>query len=168
MSFVLIIAFQLFPYSVVLDLWALSIVRNSKCKKTQRFGNCAESCIVYNGYMSVSLLVALIEILKHSRRYTFWDITLCSQLKDNRRFERKCPSCFRVWKLTKQQTSMKQVEIRTVLPICLFFDPEDGVDMFLRTVCWLSTDYTASIFEHNTLHTNVNEKLRYFKYVKVK
>jgi hypothetical protein len=26
----------------------------------------------------------------------------------------------------------------------LFFDPEDGRDMFLRNVIWLSTDYTAT------------------------
>jgi hypothetical protein len=25
----------------------------------------------------------------------------------------------------------------------LFFDPEDGGNMFLRSVCWLSMDYTA-------------------------
>jgi hypothetical protein len=27
--------------------------------------------------------------------------------------------------------------------LCLFFYPEDGGDMFLRNVGWLSTDYTA-------------------------
>jgi hypothetical protein len=27
--------------------------------------------------------------------------------------------------------------------LCLFFDPEDGGDMFLRNAGWLSTDYTA-------------------------
>jgi hypothetical protein len=29
------------------------------------------------------------------------------------------------------------------LLLCLFFDPEDGGDMFLRIVGWLSTDYTT-------------------------
>jgi hypothetical protein len=27
--------------------------------------------------------------------------------------------------------------------LCLFFGPEDGGDIFLRNVGWLSTDYTA-------------------------
>jgi hypothetical protein len=29
------------------------------------------------------------------------------------------------------------------LLLCLFFDPEDGGDMFLRNNSWLSTDYRA-------------------------
>jgi hypothetical protein len=27
--------------------------------------------------------------------------------------------------------------------LSLFFDPEDGGEMFLLNICWLSTDYTA-------------------------
>jgi hypothetical protein len=28
--------------------------------------------------------------------------------------------------------------------LAVFFDPENGGDMFLRNIGWLSTDYTAS------------------------
>jgi hypothetical protein len=27
--------------------------------------------------------------------------------------------------------------------LCLFFDAEDGGDMFLRNICWHSTGYSA-------------------------
>jgi hypothetical protein len=50
----------------------------------------------------------------------FWDIKLCSPLKFN---QEPASSCFLLG---------------------LFFDPENGWDMFLRNVGWLSTDYTAS------------------------
>jgi hypothetical protein len=44
----------------------------------------------------------------------FWDITACSPLKVN---------------ISEEHVTW-------------FFDPEDGGDMFLRNVGWLSTDYT--------------------------
>jgi hypothetical protein len=31
----------------------------------------------------------------------------------------------------------------TLISFVLFFDPEDGGDIFLRNVCWLSTDYVV-------------------------
>jgi hypothetical protein len=34
----------------------------------------------------------------------------------------------------------------------LFFDPEDGGDMFLRNVGWVSTDYTALAISKKTEH----------------
>jgi hypothetical protein len=43
----------------------------------------------------------------------------------------------------------------------LFFNPEDGGDMFLRNVGWLSTDYTARyIPEDRTLHEHRCENLK--------
>jgi hypothetical protein len=68
----------------------------------------------------------------------FWDVTPCSSLSFNRRFG---------------ETYLLHLQCRLFClpPACLlvfcwtyFFDPEDGGDMFLRSVGWNSTDYTAS------------------------
>jgi hypothetical protein len=53
----------------------------------------------------------------------FWDITSCSPLKVNRRFGGRCrllATCFHASYL-----------------LYLFFDPEDGSDIFLRNVGWI-------------------------------
>jgi hypothetical protein len=55
---------------------------------------------------------------------------------------------FRVEKYAKQDTSVKAGGKQSHLfqadiLLCLFFNPEDEGDMFLRNVDWLSTDYTA-------------------------
>jgi hypothetical protein len=47
----------------------------------------------------------------------FWDITPCSPLKVNRRFEALFATCF-----------------HTGLLLCLFFEPEDRGNIFLRNV----------------------------------
>jgi hypothetical protein len=48
----------------------------------------------------------------------------------------------------------------TLFLLDLFFDPEDGGDMFLRNVCCLSTDYTSYIPEDITLYTHRYENLK--------
>jgi hypothetical protein len=54
----------------------------------------------------------------------FWDITPCSPLKVSRRFGALLATSFHARFL-----------------LALFFDPEDGGDMFLRNIGWLSRDY---------------------------
>jgi hypothetical protein len=46
-------------------------------------------------------------------------------------------------RLTAQATSMFATCFHADFLLGLFFDPEDGGDMFLRNLCWLSTVYTA-------------------------
>jgi hypothetical protein len=52
----------------------------------------------------------------------------------------------------------------------LFSDPEDGGDMFLRIVCWLSPNYTALYLRrHNSLRTitvNIRDAYSYNTYFK--
>jgi hypothetical protein len=61
--------------------------------------------------------------------YTFWDITPCNPLKAKRRFGGTVFSIFRIEEKTKQVTSMKAGGKQN-----LFFDPEDGGDIFLRNI----------------------------------
>jgi hypothetical protein len=47
--------------------------------------------------------------------------------------------------------------------LSLFIAPEDGCDMFLRNVSWLSTDYTRCIPEDRTLHNHRYQNLKSYK-----
>jgi hypothetical protein len=68
----------------------------------------------------------------------FWDITLCSHFKVNRRFVERVGYSGLVELKAKQEASVKQAASRALIHACffsgLFFDPEDGGDMFLRNV----------------------------------
>jgi hypothetical protein len=76
----------------------------------------------------------------------FWDkwVTLCSQLQVDRRFGETCRLHLqggRISQATNQQSSACHLLSRWF--ITLYFEPENGGDMFLRNDCWLSTDYTV-------------------------
>jgi hypothetical protein len=73
--------------------------------------------------------------------YTFWDIRRCSPLV-NRRFRgtyRLHLQGRRISQARNQRESMWQADPM----LGLFFNPEDGGDIVLRNVGWLSTEYTA-------------------------
>jgi hypothetical protein len=60
----------------------------------------------------------------------FWDLKLCSLLRWNRRFG---------------GTNRLHLQgRRKILAKYIFFDPEDGGDVFLQNVGCISTEYTAS------------------------
>jgi hypothetical protein len=71
----------------------------------------------------------------------FWDITPCSPLKVNRRFGGTCRLHLQGRIISQARNQQESRSARYLLR--LFFDPEDGGDMFLRNVGWRSTDYTA-------------------------
>jgi hypothetical protein len=80
----------------------------------------------------------------------FWNITLCSPLTANQCFGGTCRLRFRVKQQAKQGAIMKHLANRFTFCLLhydrllsLFFYPEDGGDMFLRSVGRLSTDFTA-------------------------
>jgi hypothetical protein len=58
----------------------------------------------------------------------FWDIIQCYPLKDNRHFA----SIFRIEVYAKQQTSTANKLLHGGFLLGLFFDPEDGSDVFIR------------------------------------
>jgi hypothetical protein len=68
----------------------------------------------------------------------FWDITPCSPLSVNRRFEGTYRHHLQGRKIS---WARNQRESRWQAELC--FDPEDGGDIFLRNVGWPSRDYTA-------------------------
>jgi hypothetical protein len=73
----------------------------------------------------------------------FWDITPCSQLKVNRRFGRICHHHIQSRKIgpVRNQRECKWPQVGFLLG--LFFDPEDGGDIFPRNISRLSTGYTV-------------------------
>jgi hypothetical protein len=68
----------------------------------------------------------------------FWDVTLCTLLKVNWRFGGTC--CLH---LQDQRISQARNWREAGSKHGLFFGPEDGCDMFLRNVSWLSTAWMA-------------------------
>jgi hypothetical protein len=68
-----------------------------------------------------------------------WDITPCSSLRVKRRFGGTYRLHLQGRKISRRRN---QRESRWQVELCFY--PEDGGDMFLRNVSWLSTDYTAS------------------------
>jgi hypothetical protein len=73
----------------------------------------------------------------------FWDITLCSPPKINRRFKG-------IYRLQLQDRRISWVRIQCESRWQAEFDPEDGGDTFLRNIGWLSTDYMA-LFSQKTV-----------------
>jgi hypothetical protein len=73
----------------------------------------------------------------------FWDVTPCSLLRCNRRFGETYRLYLQGRRKFQQEPASKQVASILLLAE-IFFDPEDGGDMFLRNVGSISTDYTAS------------------------
>jgi hypothetical protein len=78
----------------------------------------------------------------------FWKITPCSPLKVNRRFggtRRLYLQGRRISRARNQSESRWQAELffHAGFLLGLFYDPEDGGDMFFRKVGWLSTGYAA-------------------------
>jgi hypothetical protein len=80
-----------------------------------------------------------------------WGITLCSPLKVNRRFggtyrlhlQGRRISRARNQRKIRWQAALVAIYFHSGFLVGLFFDPEDGGDMFIRNGSWLSTDYKS-------------------------
>jgi hypothetical protein len=83
----------------------------------------------------------------HRKIYIFWDTTLCSPLKVNRRFGELVASIFRIEVEAKQETSIKYVTSKPVFMLvsCLFYSSVLNMEATCspRNVGLLSIDYTA-------------------------
>jgi hypothetical protein len=84
-------------------------------------------------------LITLTAISCHIKSTVFWHITSCNLLKFNRRFGETCS--LHLQKKPSKKPGLYVLHAGFLLG--LFFDPENRGDMFLRNVCWLSTDYMA-------------------------
>jgi hypothetical protein len=85
-------------------------------------------------FACVGFEVLIAVIMKNT---VLWDITPCSPLKVNWRFGGTCHLHLQGRRITRarnQRDSRWEAEL---------FDPEDGGDMFLWNVGWLSADYMA-------------------------
>jgi hypothetical protein len=98
----------------------------------------------------------------------------CSPLKVNRHFGGTCHLHFqsqRICQAKKKHGSRWQSEHMALLATCfhvcfllsLFFDPEDGNDMFLLNFVWLSMDYMVLHPEDRTLHNHWCENFKSYK-----
>jgi hypothetical protein len=84
------------------------------------------SCIKLNIFLGFEVLTAVV-----MKSAIFWDLTLCSPLRVN-------------WRVGGTYSlHLLATCFHTGFLLGLFFYPEDGGDMFLRNVGWLSTDYTT-------------------------
>jgi hypothetical protein len=85
-------------------------------------------------YVESEVLTAV--VMKSS---IFWDITPCSPVKVNPRFGGK------YFHLQDRRISLLATCFHDGFLLNLFFQLEDGGDIFLRNVCWLSTNYKGVI-----------------------
>jgi hypothetical protein len=94
----------------------------------------------------------------------FWDITSCSRLKVNRPFGRICRLYLQSLRISRARNQRRNNHCLplafTLISVGLFFDLENGGDMFLRKVSWLSTDFKAlypgEIYLHNHYCKSLN------------
>jgi hypothetical protein len=75
------------------------------------------------------------------KRSTFWDITLFNSLKVHWRFRGTCCLHLQCQKISQARNQHEGGSKQS-----LFFDPEDGGDMFLWNVCCLPKGYMALDF----------------------
>jgi hypothetical protein len=76
----------------------------------------------------------------------FWDITPCSPLKVNGRFGGTYHLYLQGRRIREARNSViagDKQSFHDGFLLGLFFDSDDGADIFLRKVAWLSTDYMA-------------------------
>jgi hypothetical protein len=75
------------------------------------------------------------------KSYIFWDIMSCSPLRINRHFGGTCHLYLQGRRISQARNQATSFHAGFLLG--LFFDPEDGGDMFFRNVGWLSANCTA-------------------------
>jgi hypothetical protein len=96
----------------------------------------------------------------------FWNITPYSSLKVNRRFGGTCCLHFQVLRISQARYQRGATKLLYVgFLIGLFFDTEDGEDIFIRNVGLLSTDYRALYHRNITVQTDIRIYSEFLKFL---
>jgi hypothetical protein len=116
-------------WSVLLCTVQVKCEANQICPTECRLGDCIKVWKI-NYIVKYDVLTAVI-----TKSSFFRDITPCSQLKVNRRFGGTC----RLHLSGSKHKRNKKPASRDGFLLYLFFDHEDGGDMFLQNFGWLPT-----------------------------
>jgi hypothetical protein len=96
----------------------------------------------------------------------FWGVTPCRPFKVNQRSGGTCRLHFQGRRISQARNQGEECgKLHARFLLGLFFDTENGGDMFFRNVGWLSTDYTALYPRDRTLHSHSCEKLKSYNFI---
>jgi hypothetical protein len=142
------------PESLLLCLKSFDLVTLYLVERHYKFAT--QMCVTQFQQFSINSFIGLTKgdwvlfvTIQEIKSIIFWDTAPCSRLGVSRRFGGTCRLLLQGRNNTFGKKTSKKAGAKlstcllASLLLGLFFDSEDGGDMFLRNVGWHSTDYTA-------------------------